>query len=79
MCGIVGIYNTTNPRIARQTAGVMADTLCRRGPDNGNVEAIGNTVFAHRRLSIIDLDKRSDQPMISGHAMITFNGEIYRI
>ncbi|MBO5923970.1 MAG: asparagine synthase (glutamine-hydrolyzing), partial [Lentisphaeria bacterium] len=77
MCGIVGIYNTSDPEKSRITARFMADQLCRRGPDNGNVEVVGNTVFAHRRLSIIDLDQRSNQPMISGNTMITFNGEIY--
>ena len=77
MCGIVGIYNSSSPEKSRTTARLMADQLCRRGPDNGNVEAVGNTVFGHRRLSIIDLDKRSDQPMLSGNIMITFNGEIY--
>ena len=79
MCGIVGIYNTPDPEKAFRTAAAMADQLYRRGPDNGGVKAINNTVFAHRRLSIIDLDKRSDQPMTdrSGNCMITFNGEIY--
>ena len=79
MCGTVGIYNTLSPEKSRQGAALMAEQLFRRGPDAGGVQSIGNTVFAHRRLSIIDLDKRSDQPMFSvdKRCMITFNGEIY--
>ena len=39
----------------------------------------GAVALAHRRLSIIDLQERSSQPMISsnGRLAITFNGEIY--
>jgi asparagine synthase (glutamine-hydrolysing) len=35
--------------------------------------------FAHRRLTIIDLSERSDQPLIdsSGDYAITYNGEVY--
>jgi asparagine synthase (glutamine-hydrolysing) len=35
--------------------------------------------FGHRRLAIVDLDPRSDQPMVSrdGNYSIVFNGEIY--
>lgn len=79
MCGIAGIYNSQTPGNDRYTANLMANRLYRRGPDNGGEQTLGNTVFAHRRLSIIDLDKRSNQPLLnsSGDCMITFNGEIY--
>jgi asparagine synthase (glutamine-hydrolysing) len=35
--------------------------------------------FAHRRLTIIDLSERSDQPLVdsSGQRAITYNGELY--
>lgn len=46
-----------------------------RGPDRGP-PTIG---FAHRRLSIIDLTERSDQPMIdaTGRCALIYNGEVY--
>ena len=79
MCGIVGIYNSLAPEKSRQCAALMAEQLFRRGPDAGGVQSISNSVFAHRRLSISDLDPRSDQPMFAAdkRCMITFNGEIY--
>ena len=36
-----------------------------------------NIAFAHLRLSIIDLDHRSDQPFIKNGLVMVFNGEIY--
>jgi asparagine synthase (glutamine-hydrolysing) len=52
-----------------------------RGPDAESLVTLdlGRLVLGHRRLSIIDLDPRSNQPMVSGdgrHAIV-FNGEIY--
>ena len=39
----------------------------------------GNVMLAHTRLSIIDLSKSANQPMISrsGRFILSFNGEIY--
>lgn len=55
--------------------------MVSRGPDaEGHWVSPGGTVaFGHRRLSILDLDARSDQPMHSadGRYSIVFNGEIY--
>jgi asparagine synthase (glutamine-hydrolysing) len=52
-----------------------------RGPDAEGLVALhgGHTILGHRRLSIIDLDSRSDQPMVTldGRYAIVFNGEIY--
>jgi asparagine synthase (glutamine-hydrolysing) len=36
-----------------------------------------NVVFAHSRLSIIDLSEKGKQPMIRGDYVITYNGEVY--
>ncbi|MBK8742086.1 MAG: asparagine synthase (glutamine-hydrolyzing) [Betaproteobacteria bacterium] len=52
-----------------------------RGPDAENLVTLdlSRLVLGHRRLSIIDLDPRANQPMVSGdgrHAIV-FNGEIY--
>ena len=79
MCGIVGIYNSLSPEKNRPDVSMMTEALFRRGPDAGGVQCLNNTIFGHRRLSIIDLDPRSNQPMFSADksCMITFNGEIY--
>ncbi len=79
MCGIAGIFNSSTPAAELACVNAMQQTLLRRGPDAGAVKQLGNTVFAHRRLAIIDLDNRSDQPMSDENkrCMISFNGEIY--
>ncbi len=50
-----------------------------RGPDSANVLCYEGVVLGHCRLSIIDLDERASQPMLSqdGRYSIVFNGEIY--
>lgn len=80
MCGIAGyidksgIYKTNCELVKR-----MTDKMIHRGPDAEGQWADGNVALGHRRLSIIDLDARSNQPLFS-HDMrfaIVFNGEIY--
>ncbi|HVT96207.1 MAG TPA: asparagine synthase (glutamine-hydrolyzing) [Acidobacteriaceae bacterium] len=83
MCGIAGLLclkNSTQVDVPIVLAGMSA-TMESRGPDAsgqwiGPDDRMG---FAHRRLSIIDLDVRADQPMHSGDGRYTivFNGEIY--
>lgn len=48
-----------------------------RGPDNLEVEKVDNILLGHLRLSILDLDQRSNQPYFYKDLYITFNGEIY--
>jgi asparagine synthase (glutamine-hydrolysing) len=84
MCGIAGFFEP-----ARYVRGIqpqevvegMANTIVHRGPDDAGVwvdDATG-LVFAHRRLSILDLSPAGHQPMVStcGRYVIAFNGEIY--
>ena len=58
-------------------------SMAHRGPDaEGTTEHNHNdkkVFLGHRRLSIIDTDQRSNQPMssICGRFQIVFNGEIY--
>ena len=51
----------------------------KRGPDAEGIWTSEGVVLGHRRLAILDLDRRSDQPMVAidGNYAITFNGEIY--
>ena len=81
MCGINGIVskcvlNDITVRINR-----MNNSLFHRGPDAGGIQVLVSEHIAigQRRLSIIDLDQRSNQPMktIDGQGSIVFNGEIY--
>jgi asparagine synthase (glutamine-hydrolysing) len=48
-----------------------------RGPDNSGYFIENNVFLAHNRLSIIDLEKNSNQPFVYDDLVMVFNGEIY--
>ena len=82
MCGIAGVLSHRGPLDAEEAGGHlrrMIEEVRHRGPDDSGVKVIGPAGFAHRRLSIIDLNPRSAQPMqvLDDAVWITFNGEIY--
>ncbi|GAB3526429.1 asparagine synthase (glutamine-hydrolyzing) [Phytohabitans suffuscus] len=55
------------------------ECLHHRGPDETGIDVIdGDAVFAHKRLSIIDVES-SHEPLsyADGRYVLTFNGEIY--
>ena len=52
------------------------DKLKHRGPDDSGYYIDKNLSLGFRRLSIIDLSKKANQPMIDDNVII-FNGEIY--
>jgi len=57
----------------------MTARLDRRGPDHEGSYSDGPLAFGHRRLAIIDLSERANQPMVDqelGLALV-FNGTIY--
>jgi asparagine synthase (glutamine-hydrolysing) len=68
--GILGEYDT------HQAKNALA-RLLHRGPDYCGVIESQNLFFAHQRLSIQDLDKRSHQPLQYKNILLSFNGEIY--
>ena len=77
MCGIVGIVGEaagTEPHLQRAMA-----ALQHRGPDASGFLSEPGIALGHRRLSIIDLGERANQPMASpsGDVTVVFNGEIY--
>lgn len=57
------------------------DKMINRGPDRRAYALFDSgeaqVALLHSRLSIIDLDARSDQPFTIGNCTIVFNGEIY--
>ena len=80
MCGIFGFAGLGLKRSSSVELDhfFAATSLAEhRGPDDGGFFWDGKVFFGHRRLSIIDLDPRSRQPMVSDSLVITFNGEIY--
>lgn len=85
MCGIAGIYNTSQCEEELYHIGQdMIEQIRHRGPDASGVvvrsgKQGGKTLLAHARLSIIDLSKAGIQPMCSDDKTlwIVFNGEIY--
>ncbi len=80
MCGIAGYIDISKKYKAdRNLVKKMTDKLIHRGPDAEGQWADEYVALGHRRLSIIDLDAKSNQPLVSfdGRYVITFNGEIY--
>jgi asparagine synthase (glutamine-hydrolysing) len=80
MCGIAGIWSKS--AVSENALSLMEEMTQRqvhRGPDTGGTIQIKNVCLGHRRLSIIDLDSRSNQPIkdLSGNYFLVFNGEIY--
>ena len=83
MCGIYGHFTTLNNNIERckSSWAVASDIMVNRGPDASGFEHIEidnfHGILCHRRLAIVDLDSRSNQPMNNNGNLISFNGEIY--
>ena len=74
MCGLAGFINFENNEWLAKNAGHVQQ---HRGPDAQKTWQHNNVAFSHQRLSIIDLDSRSDQPFEKNGLVIIFNGEIY--
>ena len=81
MCGILGQINlsSSSKSFCSSTFNKALSLMQHRGPDNQSISISASCILGHRRLSIIDLDNHSNQPMSSscGQYSITFNGEIY--
>ncbi|WP_135081485.1 asparagine synthase (glutamine-hydrolyzing) [Terasakiella sp. SH-1] len=80
MCGILGEV-LVSPAIENRSQKYKdaLSAISHRGPDGEGVwQTPDKTItLGHRRLAIIDLNKRAAQPMTRGELTITFNGEIY--
>ena len=79
MCGIAGIAHFRNQIEVSGLVVSMTNALAHRGPDATGFYHDESISLGHRRLSIIDLDQRSNQPFsdITGRYVLSFNGEIY--
>ncbi|EEQ94551.1 asparagine synthase family amidotransferase [Brucella intermedia LMG 3301] len=79
MCGICGEVRFDGRSPSVSAVSKMADVLSPRGPDASGIVVRGNIGFGHRRLRILDLSEKSQQPMIDADLGLTlvFNGCIY--
>ena len=73
MCGIY----LTNITLEKEKLEVKLEGIAHRGPDFTGILQQDDLSFGHTRLSILDLDARSNQPMIHEDYVLVFNGEIY--
>ena len=79
MCGIYAKLYTTDQVNSKVEVQKMMKESIYRGPDSQEISQIDNHTFGFNRLAIIDLDNRSNQPMVIEEIgkLIVFNGEIY--
>lgn len=80
MCGIAGYLGRREPD--RERISNALSRMRQRGPDAQGYRTVstqqGNyACLLHSRLSILDLDERSNQPFEEHGCTLVFNGEIY--
>ncbi len=77
MCGILAYWG--RDRVARERLDEHLGRIRHRGPDHADTLERDGLYLGHNRLAIIDLESRSNQPMVSacGRIALIFNGEIY--
>jgi asparagine synthase (glutamine-hydrolysing) len=79
MCGIAGYIGKR--KIDESCIRTALDSMENRGPDSRQFEVFEESNFQvallHGRLSIIDLDPRSNQPFTIEGCTMVFNGEVY--
>jgi asparagine synthase (glutamine-hydrolysing) len=80
MCGIFGIlFQDGVSRPEEHRLKQSADLVTHRGPDGSGIYSAPGIGLVHTRLSLLDLQSRSDQPMWDAarrHCLV-YNGEIY--
>ena len=82
MCGIAGyIGSRQNFPKKNDINDCLKIMQLRRGPDSADQRIVDkedySLVFLHSRLSIIDPNPRSKQPMEDSEGILSFSGEIY--
>ncbi len=74
MCGILAVINLN---IDKGKFLKALQLMEHRGPDNSGIFHDHNNWFGHNRLSILDLNERSNQPFFYKDYLIIYNGEVY--
>ena len=80
MCGIFfSIWNSSTADKKINSITKAFNLLNHRGPDNKKLIKGNNWSLGHTRLSIIDVNNRSNQPFTDNDKryFLSFNGEIY--
>ncbi|WP_374274182.1 N-acetylglutaminylglutamine amidotransferase [Brevundimonas sp.] len=79
MCGLSGEINFDGRPADAAALQRMTDALAPRGPDGSGIVLRDNVGLGHRRLKIIDLSEKAQQPMVDSDLGITlaFNGCLY--
>jgi asparagine synthase (glutamine-hydrolysing) len=79
VCGFAGEVRFDGRAVDVDALGRMSARMQRRGPDSAGLWQHGPVGLAHRRLTIIDLSRAGEQPMVDpalGLSLV-FNGCIY--
>tara|TARA_B100000989_G_scaffold145077_1_gene108129 strand:+ start:52220 stop:53974 length:1755 start_codon:yes stop_codon:yes gene_type:complete len=79
MCGFLNIINIDSSKNEYEKIFKEFKKINQRGPNSTKKISINYYTSMFHRLSIIDLNRRSDQPMFSSckRYILNFNGEIY--
>lgn len=81
MCGLSAFFYNSESDLSLATESIKKINckMQSRGPDSEGLWCGDRIILGHRRLSIQDLDSRSNQPFHSkcGRYIIVFNGELY--
>jgi asparagine synthase (glutamine-hydrolysing) len=79
MCGISGEIRFDGESASTEMVARMTAAMADRGPDGSGLLVRGPVALGHRRLRIIDLSDRAQQPMVDPELglNIVFNGCIY--
>jgi asparagine synthase (glutamine-hydrolysing) len=79
MCGILGAVAYDHNRVEPERFAQALNKISYRGPDHTGSLFRGGVALGHKRLAIVDLDARSNQPFVSedDQVALIFNGEIY--
>lgn len=74
MCGILA---AVSPHLNKSRLKSKLLTMKHRGPDFQDDLIVDNMYLGHNRLSILDLNPRSNQPFSSDKYHMIYNGEVY--
>jgi len=82
MCGVFGVATARGRKVSLgpQACVALGDLLAHRGPDAAGSLHLGHIAFAHRRLSLLDVDGGAQPYRSTGptpRVIVAWNGEIY--